>query len=127
MLESGGFQQKIRYLNEINSRYDSLANNTSAEVLVQLRLLRSLWAKRIAQRLIQSVPAAGANELEQICKLIAFVRTLIGPAAVSDLIDRQRLAGDLASGHAVAALLAEHASPEDARHRIDGSSGFQIA
>ena len=115
VLESGGFQHKIRYLNEVNGRYDALANNTSAEVLVQLRLLRSLWAKRIAQRLIQLVPGAGANELEQICILIAVVRTLIGRDAVRNLIDRQRLVGDVASGHAVAALLAEHASPEDAR------------
>ncbi len=115
VLESAAFQHKIRYINEVNDRYDALANHAPAEVLVELRLLRSLWAKRIAQKLIKSVPAAGSNELQQVCELISLVRTLIGREAVRCLVERQRLVGDQSSSLAMASLLAEHAVPEDAR------------
>ena len=114
-LESGFFHDKIRYINEVNARYDALANNACAEVLVELRLLRSLWAKRLAQKLILSVSAADSMELEHCCMLIASLRTLIGREAVRSLIERQKLIGDQSSCLAVVSLLAEHASPEDAR------------
>lgn len=115
IFEGGDFLGKFLYIQEVNRRYDALANAACAEDLVQLRLVRSLWAKKIAQFLILSVPAATTNELEQVCKLIAILRTLISKQAVRCLIERQRQIGDHSSSHALALLLAEHAIPEEAR------------
>lgn len=37
----------LEYIRRVNATYDSLAGNVDAEDLVELRLMRSLWAKHV--------------------------------------------------------------------------------
>ncbi len=115
VFEDGSFEEKVSYVREVNRRYDALANSVCAQELVELRLIRSHWAKRIAQALMLSVPVATSMELQQVSHLIAALRTLVGGEAVRSLIERQTQFGDTSSGQAIASLLAEHAIAEEAR------------
>ena len=115
VLEFGSFQEKVSYVHEVNRRYDALANSVCAQELVDLRLIRSHWAKKLAQSLILSVPVATSLELHQASQLIAALRTLVRGEAVRSLMERQTQIGDVSSGQAIASLLAEHAIPEEAR------------
>ena len=115
VLKHGSFQERVSYVHEVNRRYDLLANSACAQELVELRLIRSHWAKRMAQSLILTVQTATAMELIQVSHLIAALRTLIRRDAVRSLIDRQTQIGDTSSGQAIASLLAEHAISEEAK------------
>ena len=115
LIELESMDERIRYVKEVNQRYDALANRAPAAELVELRLLRSIWAKKLLQRLLQSVVRLNANELRQICILFASLRTLLRTEAVQKLLDRQFQIGDIASRNALAMLLAEHAIPEEAK------------
>ena len=106
--------EQFHYALDINRRYDALANHTTAENLVELRLIRSLWAKRSAQQIVQSVPASDAIELESVCRLLGSLRTLIRGETLVRLLQRQRAVGNHSSGRALAHLLAEHAVADDA-------------
>ena len=107
VFEDGSFEEKVSYVREVNRRYDALANSVCAQELVELRLIRSHWAKRIAQALMLSVPVATSMELQQVSHLIAALRTLVGGEAVRSLIERQTQFGDTSSGQAIASLLAD--------------------
>lgn len=115
ILECGSYNEKSIYVREVNRRYDSLANCSNAEDLVELRLLRSRWAKKLAQVLMGSDRVATAIELSQLCTLLGSLRTLIRSKAVKSLIAMQMQIGNSKSNIAVAMLLAEHTLPEDAR------------
>lgn len=115
ILADQSLPKKIQYLKNINQNYDGLANHALAVDIVELRLLRSLWAKRIAEHLIESVPQADCNQLIQIFILLSELRTLLRSSAVSCLIDRQHQIGNQNSSTALASLLSEHAVAEDAR------------
>ncbi len=115
VLEHGTFHERVSYVLEVNRRYDGLANSVCAQELVELRLLRSHWAKRIAQALLLSVPIATSVELLQVSQILAALRTLLRREAVKSLIERQSQIGDASSSQAIASLLAEHALPEEAR------------
>ncbi|MDZ4848807.1 MAG: hypothetical protein SGI77_05905 [Pirellulaceae bacterium] len=115
LTEIGSSCKRLQYVQEINRRYDALANCVSAEDLVELRLMRSLWAKKIAHRLISFVPALRADGLSQVCELLGSVRTLLHGEAVQNLLYRQKQIGDTQSNDALASLLAESALPEVAR------------
>jgi hypothetical protein len=109
------FQTTVLYLQDVNRRYDALANIACAGDLVELRLLRSLWAKRFAQQIVDSLPSASAIELEQASIVASTLRTLLRKDSVQSFLQRQKTIGNQASRDAIAKLLAEHASPEDAR------------
>ncbi|HUP80422.1 MAG TPA: hypothetical protein VM260_17845, partial [Pirellula sp.] len=115
VLKHRSFQEKRQYVHEVNRRYDAMANTGLAQEIVELRLLRSLWAKNIAEILIRTVNSASSNELQQVCSLIGSLRTIIRSDAVRQLLARQTQVGDHSSSHAIATLLAEHAPSEDAR------------
>ena len=70
-IDSGTFDERMRYVLEVNQQYDALSNNASATNLVELRLLRSLWAKKILHKCMRSVPELNAHELSQVCSLMA--------------------------------------------------------
>ncbi len=118
VFEAGSLQNKMEYLQEVNCRYDGLANNAHAVELVETRFLRSLWAKRIAQHLISTVPDANKVQLVEACSLVANLRTLLRGAAVRSLIDRHLSIGDPFTLTAVSNVLAEHAFAEDARNGL---------
>ena len=115
IIEHGSSPEGLLYIQEINRRYDALANGVSAEDLVELRLLRSLWAKKMAQNLMLFVPLVTAEGLSKLCALLSSLRTLLHDDAVQHLLCLQKKLGDMQSNDALAALLAEHALPEIAR------------
>ena len=117
-LECLGFPERLRYITTINHWYDSISNRVSADELVELRLVRSLWAKRIAVRLVETVPSLALQELKHAIDLLTSVRTLLGRDAVVALLRRQRSIGDISSKAAMASLLVEHALPEEARSAL---------
>lgn len=124
----GSFADRLAYIKDINRRYDSLNNQISAEELVELRLLRSLWAKRIATSLLQAIPSYSATDLEQNVTLIAALRTLVPATEVVKLVNIQQQRGNLNSAEALINLLAEHAHPEAARSGLValGASPFAL-
>lgn len=107
--------ESIQYVQVVNQQYDAIINNVSANELVELRLLRSLWAKQIARNLVIVIPTLALEEFIQVCTLLASLRTLLHQDAVQRLLLRQRQIGDATSNSAVASLLAEHALAEEAR------------
>jgi len=109
------FQNRLHYLQEVNRRYDSLANSARAEDLVELRLLRSHWAKKLAQKIVKRIPRSSSLELGQSCVLIAALRTLLRREAVKCLLERQKEIGDSDSRVAMMNVLAEHAVSDEAR------------
>ena len=109
------FQTRVLYLLDVNRRYDALTNAACADDLVELRLLRSLWAKRLAQHIVDLLPGSSSIELEQACTMVANLRTLLRRDSVRCFLQRQAATGNHASHDAIARLLAEHALPEDAR------------
>jgi len=109
------FQKRLHYLHEVNRRYDALATNTCAQDLVELRLLRSHWAKKLAKKIVESIPKSSSLDLEKACVLIAALRTLLRCESVKCLLQRQKEIGDSASRVAMMSLLAEHAVSEEAR------------
>ncbi|MCY2982057.1 MAG: hypothetical protein NTY15_00275 [Planctomycetota bacterium] len=111
----GDFQKRLHYLLEVNHRYDALANNACAEVLVELRLLRSHWAKNLAQKMVERIAHSNSMGLGHACMLLAALRTLIRRESVKCLLKRQKEIGDSASRDAMMRLLAEHALSEEAR------------
>ena len=113
-----GLEEQVHYAQDINRRYDALANNASAEDLVELRLIRSLWAKRAAQDISVSLCALNAVELETICTILASLRTLLRGESVQRLLQRQREVGNASSGRALACLLADHGISEEARRGL---------
>ena len=115
VFRDGDFQKRLHYLQEVNHRYDALANNACAEGLVELRLLRSHWAKNLAQKLVESTPRSNSMELGYACMLLAALKTLIRRESVKCLLQRQKEIGDSASRDAMMRLLAEHALSEEAR------------
>ena len=115
LTEIGNSYKQLQYVKEVNRRYDALANCVSAEDLVEVRLMRSLWAKKIAHRLISFVPDLRADGLGQVCGLLGSLRTLLPVEAVKNLLCRQKQIGDMQSNDALASLLAESAIPEVAR------------
>ena len=114
-IETESSYKRLKYIQEINQRYDALANSVSADDLVEIRLMRSLWAKKISQRLISFVPALGADGLNHVCKSLGSLRTLLYGEAVQKILFRQKQIGDSQSNDALASLLAEFAIPEVAR------------
>ncbi len=115
ILAESTLEQRIQYLRDVNRSYDALANHTSAAEIVELRYLRSLWAKRIAEHFIEAAGQADKNDLRQICMLIAQLRTLLRGDAVRSLLDQQHRVGDSLSAAALCQLLSEHAIAEEAR------------
>jgi hypothetical protein len=109
------FQKRLQYLHEVNHRYDALANNACAKDLVELRLLRSHWAKNLALKLAEGIPRSSSMQLAQACTSIAALRTLIQRETVKCLLKRQKEVGDSASREVMMSLLAEHAVSEEAR------------
>jgi len=118
VLDGGNHCDQIEYVQEVNQRYDALANNARAADLVELRFLRSLWAKRIAQKLTHSVQHFDRNQLVHGCTLILHLRTLIRKLAVRSLLDRHHQIGDHTTAIAISNLLAEHAHSDVARHGL---------
>lgn len=115
VFQNESFQNRLHYLQEVNERYDALVNFACAEDLVELRLLRSHWAKKLTQRIVGRVPESSSAELAQACTLTAAARTLLPREAVRSLLQRQKEIGDAASRVAMMALLAEHADSDEAR------------
>ena len=113
-----GLEEQVFYAQDINRRYDALANNASAEDLVELRLIRSLWAKRAAQDISDSLHASNATELETVCTFLGSLRTLVRGESVQRLLQQQKEVGNASSGRALACLLADHGLSEEARRGL---------
>ena len=115
VFQAADFQEQVLYVQDVNRRYDALANIASAEDLVELRLMRSLWAKKSAQHIVHSLPTANRIQLETACSLLGFLRTQLRVDAVKRLLQTQKKVGDASSGNALSWLLAEHAESDAAR------------
>ena len=115
VFQAANFQEQLLYVQDINRRYDALANTANAEDLVELRLMRSLWAKRSAQHIVHSLPIDNHRHLETACSLLGSLRTLLRGDAVKRLLQTQKQVGDASSCNALAWLLAEHTVSDGAR------------
>lgn len=115
VFQAANFQEQLLYVQDINRRYDALANTANAEDLVELRLMRSLWAKRSAQHIVHSLPIDNHRHLETACSLLGSLRTLLRGDAVKRLLQTQKQVGDASSCNALAWLLAEHTVSDEAR------------
>ncbi len=100
------------YVREVNEQYDRCANHVRSPALVELRLARSLWAKKIAEFLVINAAPHTAGQLVDVASLLGQLRILLTDAQVQRLITLQHAFGDGKSADALAALLCEHAAHE---------------
>ncbi len=89
----------------LNQSYDSIAGNACAETLVEMRLMRSIEAKRSLKQMVRR------GNLDEILETAATLRTMISRPAAGDLCQIQQQRGTPATATALARLLAEHADP----------------
>ncbi|WP_145167423.1 hypothetical protein [Rubripirellula lacrimiformis] len=105
-----------QYVHGLNRDYDRLAGNVPADVLVQHRLMRSLWAKQMMATLMNRLEVDGAgvtrSQYQQLLKLLPMIRTLVPLSGVRSLLACQDRVGDRQSATELASMLAEHADPK---------------
>ena len=58
------------YVRDINDSYDALAGQTTSKILVDLRLMRSLWAKKSMASLLDETFATRTTSLTEYTQLL---------------------------------------------------------
>lgn len=105
------------YVSSVNFQYDQLANRTSSKNLVELRLMRSLWAKRIIKSLVLECCNNGdrSDDLEKTIRLLQAVRGFLPDWAALRLFDCQQRIGNDDTAFHLSQLLADFSCEEACR------------
>ncbi len=110
----------LEYVIEINRTYDAMATTIAREELVQLRLMRSLWAKKSIEVILyrSGMLDATLKEFALWLDILASIRGLIPNDGVSLLGDLQKKCGDSQTAKQLALLLADFADPRYVRDAV---------
>ena len=101
------------YVTSVNRDYDELTNHASAESLVQLRLMRSYWAKQLANEKLQPkfLQSCNAQEFKEVIQLLSQVRCFITKQATDALSATHSRVGDQECASLLCQLLADFGDP----------------
>ncbi len=100
----------LQYVCDVNDRYDSLAGRVPAATLVEVRLMRSLWAKQILAESCGNADSVVTDRvrLEHLFFLVEHARSLVTSSQTRILMRLQDRFGDRRTAVVLAGILAEH-------------------
>jgi hypothetical protein len=112
--------QASSYVAGVNRDYDHLTKYASAETLVELRLMRSYWAKQIVHDKLhpQFLQSCNAQELMEAFQLLIQVRCFVTKQATDLLEATNARVGDDECTMRLCELLADFGDPVAARNVI---------
>jgi hypothetical protein len=121
--------QAISYAANINEDYDAIARFAPGESLVQLRLMRSFWAKQLVNEILSPKFLLGCSEKEfkESLEVLSNVRGFIAKQNVDALLITQHRVGDLESSRKLCELCADFGDPSAARmvvERLDSTGRY---
>ncbi len=109
--------QATSYIASVNRDYDDMSRHASSETLVELRLMRSYWAKQILNDLLkpQILQSYSGGEFKDAIQLLMQVRCFITKQATDLLVETNTRIGDNESAVRLCELLADFGDPASAR------------
>jgi hypothetical protein len=119
--------QATSYVTRVNRDYDDLLRHASSETLVELRLMRSFWAKQILNDRLQPqfLQSCTSREFKEAIHLLMQVRCFITKHATELLVMTNNRIGDKESSVQLCELLADFGDPNSARSVIKESDSSE--
>lgn len=117
----------VEFVEHVHSRFRLLPGTTSADAVVRIRCMRSLWAKQSLDLLADQATKriVDRRQFEQFLATVAGLRTRVPATMANSFAAMQDRLGDSATSRQLAMLLADqgdHSISADLIHRLDPSA-----
>ncbi|MCY2974992.1 MAG: hypothetical protein NTW52_10050 [Planctomycetota bacterium] len=112
--------QAASYVASVNRDYDDLSKHASSETLVELRLMRSYWAKQLLNDRLhpQFLQSCNSQEFEDTIQLLMQIRCFVTKQATELLVATNTRIGNDEIAVQLCELLADFGDPTSARNVI---------
>lgn len=109
--------QLLTYVARVNRWYDTIVKSCSSRDLTEVRLMRSIWAKKLVEQVTRQISAPGRNITAFLVGLnvLRNIRGCLPLAAIHSLTDWQQARGSAETATELTRLISDFSDPTLAR------------